>query len=28
LKKSIENDDWENVNATLQQGGELHNVLD
>lgn len=28
LKKSIENDDWEKVNKTLQQGGELHNVLD
>lgn len=28
LKKSIENDDWEKVNSTLQQGGELHNVLD
>jgi prephenate dehydrogenase len=28
LKKSIENDDWQKVNETLQQGGELHNVLD
>lgn len=28
LKKSIQDDDWEKVNKTLQQGGELHNVLD
>ncbi|MBU1927812.1 prephenate dehydrogenase [bacterium] len=28
LKKSINDDDWEKVNKTLQQGGELHNVLD
>jgi prephenate dehydrogenase len=28
LKQSIKNDDWEKVNKTLQQGGELHSVLD
>jgi prephenate dehydrogenase len=28
LKRSIQDDDWNEVRHTLEQGGELHNVLD
>jgi len=28
LKTSIQNDEWEKVHNTLQQGNDLHNVLD
>ncbi|MDD2790066.1 MAG: prephenate dehydrogenase [Sulfurimonas sp.] len=28
LKTSIQNDEWEKVNQTMQQGSELHHVLD